>query len=307
MTHPSVRAPKPNRPTVHMTRGLPASGKSTWAKALVEQAPKGSMLRINKDDLRAMTHGFWSKQTEPSIVRGRDALLASALTQGIDVVIDDTNLALTHVKTVAAIAWEHGADFELHDFFDVSVEECIRRDAGRGDASVGEKVIRSMAKNQLPAARSYRHRTVPHVAPVVPTPGLPSAILMDMDGTAALMNGRGPFDWDKVGEDLPNPAVVGLAKVLVATGANVIAFSARPEQCRAQTAAWLAEHVGAGIELFMRRDNDMRRDSYVKAEMFETHIRGRFNIDFVLDDRDRVVNLWRTMGLSAFQVAPGAF
>lgn len=57
----------------------------------------------------------------------------------------------------------------------------------------------------------------------------------------------------------------------------------------------------------MRKSGDMRKDSIVKREMFDEHIRGRYNVNFVLDDRNQVVELWRSMGLTCLQVADGDF
>ena len=40
-------------PTLHLTRGIPGSGKSTFAKQWVQEDPEGRV-RINRDDLRGM-------------------------------------------------------------------------------------------------------------------------------------------------------------------------------------------------------------------------------------------------------------
>ncbi len=60
-------------------------------------------------------------------------------------------------------------------------------------------------------------------------------------------------------------------------------------------------------QLFMRPTGDQRNDGIMKEIMFNEHIRGKYNVRFILDDRDRVVSKWREMGLTAFQVAPGNF
>lgn len=59
--------------------------------------------------------------------------------------------------------------------------------------------------------------------------------------------------------------------------------------------------------LFMRRTGDTRKDNIIKREIFNEHIRGKYNVLFVLDDRSRVVREWRAMGLTVFQVAEGNF
>jgi hypothetical protein len=57
----------------------------------------------------------------------------------------------------------------------------------------------------------------------------------------------------------------------------------------------------------MRVAGDHRKDSIVKQEIFENHIDGMFDVQFVLDDRDQVVTMWRSLGLQCFQVAEGNF
>ena len=57
----------------------------------------------------------------------------------------------------------------------------------------------------------------------------------------------------------------------------------------------------------MRTLGDMRKDSIVKQELYEQNILGKFNVSFILDDRQQVVDMWRSLGLTVFQVAEGDF
>ena len=57
----------------------------------------------------------------------------------------------------------------------------------------------------------------------------------------------------------------------------------------------------------MRKAGDQRSDAIVKREIYEQQIRGKFNVHCVFDDRQSVVDLWRSLGLSCFQVADGDF
>jgi predicted kinase len=130
--------------TLWMTRGLPASGKSTWARAKQAELPPGEVKRVNKDDLRAMLDaGKWSPENETFVVRLRDHIVIGALADGKHVIVDDTNLAPKHEARLRQLARENAAVFELVDFTHVSVEECVERDRHR-QASVGEAVIREM-------------------------------------------------------------------------------------------------------------------------------------------------------------------
>lgn len=138
--------------------------------------------------------------------------------------------------------------------------------------------------------------------------------IFDLDGTLALMNGRDPFDWDRVGEDLPNIPVVKIARMLIRARqplqAEPLGFlSGRPEQCRRQTELWLLHHlvIPEVKHLWMRPDGDFRPDEIVKREIYERDIAPHHVIEGVFDDRNKVVKMWRELGLTCFQVADGAF
>jgi hypothetical protein len=93
---------------------------------------------------------------------------------------------------------------------------------------------------------------------------------------------------------------------------GVFIMSGRDETYRDVLVDWLADNLGwyEGQEydgIFMRPAGDRRNDAIVKNELFETHLAGKFNIDFVLDDRDRVVQMWRAKGIKCLQVADGEF
>jgi hypothetical protein len=57
----------------------------------------------------------------------------------------------------------------------------------------------------------------------------------------------------------------------------------------------------------MREEGSNERDSIVKHRMFEGNIRGKYFIEYILDDRNQVVEMWRNMGLTCLQVADGDF
>ena len=286
--------------TVYITVGLPASGKTTWAKGILEQNP-GAYKRVNKDDLRAMLDcGKWSRDNEDFVLKLRDHIVGAALDSGKHVIVDDTNLAPKHQTRLRQLAREHGAVAELVDFTQISPEECIERDRKRPNY-VGEKVIRSM----------WRQFLAPEIKLVVYDPALPNCIIVDVDGTIALMNGRGPFEWQRVGEDLPNQSVCGLIRILHSAQIDwqfqLMFFSARDACCAAETDTWIRQVFGRSFPLHMRPAGDMRDDRIIKREIYEREINGKYNVLFVLDDRDKVVKQWREMGLPCFQVAEGDF
>lgn len=133
------------------------------------------------------------------------------------------------------------------------------------------------------------------------------AVIVDIDGTLAIKGDRGHFDWMKVGVDTPNLSIVELVKRL-ATHYEIIIFSGRDSICREITQQWLDKNRIRYLELFMRPEGDMRKDSIVKRELYEAHVKAKYDVLFVLDDRNQVVDMWRNeLGLTCLQVAPGDF
>lgn len=306
-------------PTIHITTGLPASGKTTAARKLLADS-HGRIRRVNLDDLRAMLDDsggerVWSKAHEQTALEVQDAAVRSAIDGGFDAVVDNTHLT-PHIPKRLKAAAAGLATFVVHDFTHVPIEECIRRDAARPEP-VGEQVIRRLADNHARATRNGWRLTdawlndTPPVEPYEPDPSrfLPQAVLCDIDGTLALKaDSRGPYDFERCGEDqLNEPVRHVLRAIRHHTGEHIVLLSGRGEEYRGPTEAWLDRYAVPYDELWMRPARDLRRDDIVKAELFDRHVRHRFTVRLSLDDRDRVVALWRRMGLPTWQVNYGNF
>jgi predicted kinase len=282
-----------------MTKGLPGSGKSTWADEFVLAAPAGAVVRINKDTLRAMLHAdrFKGSKTEYPTVSARDALVTLFLGQGRTVVVDDTNLEPTHEINLRSFAENLGAEFEIKDFTDVPLNVCIERDRKRA-RTVGPKVINKMYQKYL---------AKPTLAPPF-DPALPSAIIVDIDGTLAHMNGgRSPYDYTNVKQDGIDHGIRRLVQLEKERGTTVIIVSGRDGVCYGDSREWLESHDVPYDLFFIRAPGDSRDDRIIKSEIFDAHIRDQYNVLYVLDDRDRVVQMWRSLGLKCLQVAEGDF
>jgi hypothetical protein len=271
------------------------------------------MVRVNRDDLRLMLDGepLYTHLAEKRVSAVQQASVAELLRSGVDVIVDDTNLRARYLRVWAEMADRLGVEFQVQDFTDVDVEECVRRDLTRA-RPVGEEVIRTMharflAGQPLPLA-------VPEIPaavgrPYIPNPALPAAVMVDIDGTVALHVGvRGPFDTARYHLDRPNSDVIAAVNSMYLAGHLVVFCSGRDDAFRDVTQAWLDEHAAIPHSgLFMRPAGDRRRDDVVKLELFDRHIRDRFAVTCVFDDRDRVVKAWRSIGLTVMQVAEGAF
>lgn len=302
-----------DKPTLIVTRGLPASGKSTWARQWVAVAP-AERARVNRDDLRAMIFETpdYSHAQETAVTMAERATVKALLAAHRSVVVDATHLRPRYVREWARFAHANGAELEVTEF-PIDVEEAITRDAAR-ERVVGEDVIRGMVSRWLrkgdlqPLPDDMFDFTPEEADTYQPPEGAPSAVIVDIDGTLALnTHGRSPYDLTRVSDDTPNRAVVEAVHAAYHQGARIIYLSGREDSCRDDTQAWLDRHVGIPGPLHMRPAEDKRKDSLVKRELFDAHVRDHFDVLYVLDDRKQVVDAWRAMGLTVFQVAEGDF
>jgi predicted kinase len=283
-----------------LTIGLPASGKSTWAKQHIKDHPEFKI--VCRDDIRAMLdNGEWSTQNEETVLRIRDKVIYTLLDSGHSVIVADTNLSEKVRKRIKDIAkyventLNRPIVIEEKSFLDVPVEECIRRDLVRPN-SVGSRVINDMAK---------RNGLLGHVAQENTSnkDGIPCYI-SDIDGTVALMNGRSPYDYNKVGSDIPRFHVLRTLQSLNTTGTDIIFVSGRPESCRKETENWLNLNYGNDYVLYMRATGDNRSDEIIKKELYDKHIKDTYFVVGVFDDRPRVIrNTWKAEGIPVFDVA----
>jgi predicted kinase len=277
---------------VIMLKGLPGSGKTTWAKEQMQD----NVHRVNKDDLRAMLDdGKHSNNNEKTVLKIRDEIVEHYLSHGHTIIVDDTNLAEKHTQRLRKLADKHDAVFEIVSFTDVPLQTCLERNVERANP-VPEKVIRDMYNRYIRKAPKY-------VYPM-PLSNKPQCIIVDIDGTLAHMEGRSPFEWHKVGEDYPD---IPLRELLDELGWSVILLSGRSDECRKQTVSWLEDNDFCFDELHMRESGNNEPDTNLKWRMFREKVLPYWNPILVIDDRDCMVDMWRKNGVKCLQAERGDF
>lgn len=285
-----------------LLRGLPASGKSTYARNLVN-CDQPAWVRINWDEQRESLWGGgpFTKEKERKMQDATMEMAAHYLKNGVNVVVDNTNLNQKTVVSWLGLASNTDSKFEVLDI-KTPIEECIRRDAARdGKAHVGRPVIERMAlfsgliKFEKPLA------------------------IFDLDGTLCDSEWRvqkylstKPKDWDGFySEILKDDVRHAIAVNLLyhqQEGHEIIILTGRPEdKCWRHTRIWLEHHSIRFDHIFMRSRGDKREDVVVKGEYMQKIIElaGIEKIKVVYEDRPRVVRAWQEMGLPVIDVGNG--
>lgn len=305
-----------------LTIGLPGSGKTTVAEQCRELVP--DTVLVSRDALRAEFFGEFtnhSQEQESLITSVAEKAVDKALEEGRHVIVHDQNLRKSYRKRWATYAVKYGVPFRYIDLTHVPLESCLLRNIHRTDKyPVPDSVIIDNHKRYLSNKQAIEtpeslvealKDTVQGHEPYLWSPGLPEAVIVDIDGTVANHKGvRDPYDTSRYHLDKPKPEVIRIVQdnAYRAIPKKIIFVSGRDAKFKDVTLEWLFEHVKVPVEgLFMRPEGDTRRDDIIKLELFDAHIRGKYNVAFVLDDRNRVVKAWRSINLLTLQVDEGDF
>ena len=149
-----------------------------------------------------------------------------------------------------------------------------------------------------------------------------NTVIFDLDGTLANIDKRkelatksnGKLDWDvffdssNIKLDVPNESVVKLAQMFAENGFNIVIFSGRTDKTKYSTRSWLTHNRVPFQKLVMR---DSKINHYIPDEILKKDMLDKYadidDVFLVVDDRNKVVDMWRSLGLTVFQVAEGDF
>lgn len=290
--------------------GISGSGKSTWAAHKAKES--NDYLVVNRDKIRELIFGYtestiseyYSRKDlnaqEKEVTEYENVLIKEGLAKGKIVIVDATHLERKYI--------ERFKFFNVYTriiYFDTDLEVAIRRDSERVRV-VGEDIIKKqydkyqkLIKNKV---NGWSEEKIYKYSPIKS-----DCVIFDIDGTLALNQGRNPFDWKRVGEDNLSAPVAVLYDALINESVKTIICTGRSLEAEADTKEWLHRW---GIEWYeefhIREEGDFRPDWQIKREMWED-IQERYNILFMVDDRNQVVDYARSLGFNVFQVSYNSF
>lgn len=301
---------------IYVMQGPPAGGKSTKAREIYNE-DKLHRVIVNRDSIRDSRGDYWVPEQESYISKLEEHAVRAAIESGLSPIIDATNLNPKTMQKWVDLALEYKVDLTTIECV-VPYQEALTRDSNR-ERPVGKKVLRDFYK------RYYPHLIAPMSDDrqmIEFTPGKRKAIIVDIDGTVALRNNRSPFDYARVGEDSVDHRMAHLLRNLICECEEYDVFFVTGREavdnCREDTIKWINDniysHTWEGImgpeynwKLFMRDEGDHRSDEIVKKEIYENHIAPYYDVVCVFEDRNRVVKMWRSLGLLVAQVWDGDF
>jgi hypothetical protein len=287
--------------------GPPGSGKSTFAK---KNYP--GFVYVNQDS------------------QGVDHLhhFDMALIDGQDLIVDRMGFNKEQRSRYLKRAKEFGYETKivvLHENFDTCRERCTLRS---DHETIKDKETASKAINFFFSKyERVEDSEADKVERYWPTGDKPKAIVCDLDGTLCNLDHRLHFvkgerkNWGAffkhLDKDEPNEWCAELLKQMANGNYAVVYCSGRPDSYKEATDKWLRAndlkffHVGDCHDymapLYMRNRGDHRDDSIVKEILLDFEILTRFTPYFMIDDRKRVVDMWRKRGYIVLQCAEGNF
>lgn len=149
------------------------------------------------------------------------------------------------------------------------------------------------------------------------------AVVIDLDGTLCNTDHRQHHVdgrdyqkkdfikfYEKMSDDTPHEWCVNLLHLYRQAHYAILFVSGRPEEYREKTEEWISRHVALPVsayQLWMRPTDDYTDDRDIKEGIYRKHIEPYYDVEVVIDDRRKVVERWRQIGLTCLQCAPGDF
>lgn len=300
-------------------QGCPCSGKTTFAK---EYASKHDNVKIVcRDDIRIkLGNGQYTMKFEDEVNKIELKEIKSGLKNNLTVIIDATNLNKKTINKWKNLAKELKSEIIFKEFYVPFKIACERDKNSDRNHVCGVSVLkRFYEKYYKEKYESETIQTIYHERIKIDKK-LKPAIICDIDGTVAWMQGRSPYNQKEVLNDMPDIRMFQLLEYLHKSGVEIIFISGREgtKQCKEDTIKWLNKYFKPkkyffsfkkrdNFKLFMRQKGDYRPDEIIKKELFDNYILEHYDVICVFDDRNKVIDMWRENKLLTCQVEQGDF
>ena len=315
--HFDINEYRNDRPDVIILAGCPASGKSTLSKYYTDRG----YIRLNRDlQRKSLTNLTIQKYyeygyhhlLEDLITDTLNNQLLELLSEGEDVVIDNTNLSMKYIKTWFKLI-RNKANITIN-VIESGLNETIERDKKRED-EVGEEIINKMhgkvkqlidnlnkfLSNNFNYREWLKEQKGDTFTKVEQDVTNEPAVIFDIDGTLALRNDRSPFDWHLVKDDSLNKPVWETYQAFQLMGYKMIIFTGRDAVCEDATKEWLDENDIQYDEFRIRPKGNTEKDSIIKRRFLEDIIEN-YHIKLAVDDRKSIKRMWQQSGIFILDV-----
>lgn len=323
------------KPELIVLIGCQGAGKSTWANKKVEE--DNSFIVISRDNLRRLlynldenftgyynTEGFNEKESLVSSME--EALVIRAVQNNKSVIIDGTNVDIKYLRNFlikyTPYFGVNNIHFKIFGEYNNPDNKHIywSRTQERGFNPISMDIISSFFDRMVNLLHDFDYKIeeikkeigegylLGRMNNINRRNDFKSCIIFDIDGTLAIHNNRGPFEYEKCVDDITCDEVVSLLWDTEenAPARDIIICSGRPETFRKQTEDWLNKNIIYPVKLYMRKENDYRPDYIVKSEMWREILKD-YCIEYMVDDRPQVINYARNCGFFVFQVQDKIF
>lgn len=303
-------------------QGPMAAGKSTWAHEFIKD--KKDWVIISRDAIREGRGIYWLPQQEGYIEECEIKQAETAVKHGLNIINDATNKNPKTIEMWNKFAADNNLEIEFKEFY-IPFEVALQRNkerALRGEKSLSkhdlEKFYLRYYRENMNEEGVYSDKRIKEYKPY-DKEKLP-CVICDLDGTIALHNNRSQFDFKKIPTDVVDVYLKDILERLSDSGVHIIFITGREQINNAYelTDNWIKDNLNltpiekiSGVknryDLFLRDKNDYRPDNEVKKEIYEKYVKPYYNVLTVFEDRNKVVDMWRELGLLCCQVYYGDF
>lgn len=289
-------------------QGPPCTGKTTWTKGLYMEFDKGPAIWEQKDlTWKLNEKGKYDITTLDTLTEAEYNFIRYQIDNGLTVFIDATNCNPSRVKAIQELGRELDCEVVIKTFY-LPYDTVISRNKNRRNDRanyVPREAITAFYKQYY--LESFRDEMKDKRKIREVESDLPNCIICDLDVTLAMHMGRGPLDYDELMTDKVDPRLRDILKTYMCNfDTQVIFITGRTDSARDLTIQWLKSkevNLGSNWRLFTRPNHCFVPGEEFKLDIYNKHIKNKYNVICVFEDSNKCVNMFREQGLLVCQTA----